>query len=70
MYTLTALSIYGEKLCEITTKYLSDAIKCLKMNLDCYELYLKDSTTGEELFNQHTGKVLYNVFDFSNKEEG
>ena len=70
MYTLTAKNVFGEKLCEITIRYLSDAIKYLKMNLDFYDLYLEDSTTGEELFNQHTGKVLYNVFDFSNKEEG
>lgn len=70
MYTLTAKNVFGEKMCEITTRYLSDAIRYLKMNLDFYDLCLEDSTIGETYFYQYAGKILCNIFNFSDKEEG
>lgn len=69
MYTLTVLDFMGERSQKITTRYLSDAIKYLKMNLHSLNLLLEDETTGETLFDQELGVVFYNIFDLSDKKE-
>lgn len=69
MYTLTVLDFMGDCSQKITTRYLSDAIKYLKMNRVSLNLILEDETTGETLFDQELGVVFYNVFDFSEKKE-
>jgi hypothetical protein len=69
MYTLTVLDFMGERSQKITTRYLSDAIKYLKMNLYSLNLLLEDETTGETLFDQELGVVFYNIFDLSDKKE-
>jgi hypothetical protein len=69
MYTLTVLDFMGERSQKITTRYLSDAIKYLKMNLCSLNLLLEDETTGETLFDQELGVVFYNIFDLSDKKE-